>query len=192
MARTNIDVIVTVRDGASTKLDGISKKIKDTGQAAKGATVDLTQLNRTIFGTTAAIATTLAPLYAIKKAIDFGEELDKTSTAFERQMGPKSDFIKSLQKSTNIVLDEVSALQIGFKLSSFGITKTTKSTAMLVAQLGVLASMSGKDASKGAIDLGEALVDGNVAMWEQYGIIRKKCRKIPKILHGIGMDLAGI
>jgi large subunit ribosomal protein L1 len=89
MARQNIDVIITVRDAASKPLDDVTKKIKGTGQAAKGATVDFIQFNKTLFTTGAFIATFVKGFEKLAGSLEQGAELDRLSIKYERVLGPK-------------------------------------------------------------------------------------------------------
>ena len=51
MARTAIDIIITVRDGASKPLDNVQRKVRGTGKAAQDAAADFTRFNKTLFTT---------------------------------------------------------------------------------------------------------------------------------------------
>lgn len=173
MARTNIDVVITVRDSASKPLDNVAKKVKATGKAAKDASVDFVQFNKTLFTTAAFIGTFVKGFTTLRSSIEFGAELDKATDAFERQMGPRGVFINALQKSSNVVVDEMTALHAGLKLGSLGVAKSSEDAAQMVSKLAVVAKLAGKDSTKGIEDLTSAMIDGNVAKFEEYNLIRK-------------------
>lgn len=173
MARTNVDIVVTVRDGASAPLDNVSKKLKNTGQAAKDTSADFIQFNKTLFTTAAFLGAFAKGFSNLKQSVEFGAELDKVTVQFERTMGPRGSFIQSLQETSNIAIDETVAMQSALHLGMLGIVKDGKEAGGLLSKFGVAAAMAGKDATKGVKDLTEAVEDGNIAKLQEYGIIKK-------------------
>lgn len=173
MARTNIDIVVTVRDGASAPLTNVQNKLKGTGKAVKDTSADFVQFNKTLFTTAAFLGAFAKGFSNLKQSVEFGAELDKVTTKFEQTMGPRGAFIQALQKSSNIVVDETTAMQSALHLGMLGIVKDGTEAGGLLSKFGVAAAMAGKDATKGVTDLTEAVEDGNIAKLQEYGIIRK-------------------
>jgi len=173
MARTNIDIVVTVRDGASAPLTNVQNKLKGTGKAVKDTSADFIQFNKTLFTTAAFLGAFSQAFGRIKQSVEFGAELDKVTTQFERTMGPRGAFIQALQQSSNIVVDETTAMQSALHLGMLGIVKDSSQAGTLISKFGVAAAMAGKDATKGVTDLTEAVEDGNIAKLQEYGIIKK-------------------
>lgn len=173
MARTNIQVVITVKDGASKPLEGVQRGIKNTGKAAKTATSDIWQFNKTLFSMAAFIGLFSKGFGKLRESITLGAELDKVTTQFERQIGPKSKFMNTLEQSTNVVVDEFTALQVGLKLGNLGLTKSVEDSASTIAKFAVAGRMAGKDATSVIEGLGEAVADGNVAKLEELGIMKK-------------------
>lgn len=173
MARTNIDVIITVKDGASKPLDNVTKKIRNTGKAAKDVSFDIMQLGKTIFATTAFLGLFTKGFSLLSSSIQFGSDLDKVTTQFERQMGPRGNFINILRDSSNVVVDEMTALQSGLQLGTLGVAKSSEDAATMVSKFAVVARLAGKDSTEGVEKLTQAVIDGNVAHLEEYGILRR-------------------
>lgn len=173
MARTNIQVVISVKDGASKPLEKVQKNIRGTGKAAKDSTADIWQFNKTLFSTFAFLGLFTKGFSKLKESLMVGAELDKVSTQFERQVGPKSKFIQALEGSTNVVIDEMTALKSGLQLSNLGITHSLEGTADTIAKFAVAGRMAGKDASDVIEGLTSAVTEGNVARLEELGIMRR-------------------
>lgn len=173
MARTNIDVIITVRDGASKPLENVEKKLRNTGKAAKEVSADIWQFNKTMFSTVAFLGLFTRAFSSLKSAMDVGAELDRVTVQFERVLGPRGEFLSTLRSTTNSVVDEFSAMQTGLHLGQLGITKSSSDAASVIAKMAVAARMAGKDASEGVKDLTQAIEDGNIAKLQEYGIMKK-------------------
>jgi hypothetical protein len=173
MARTNIQVVITVKDGATKPLDNVQKGIRNTGKAAKDSTADIWQFNKTLFSTFAFIGLFAKGFSKLKESLMIGAELDKVSTQFERQVGPKSKFIQALEGSTNVVVDEMTAMKSGLQLSNLGITHSLEDTADTIAKFAVAGRMAGKDSTEVIEGLTQAVTDGNVAKLEELGIMRR-------------------
>jgi hypothetical protein len=173
MARTNIQVVITVKDGATKPLENVQKTIRGTGKAARDSTADIWQFNKTLFSTFAFVGLFTKGFSKLKESLMIGAELDKVSTQFERQVGPKSKFISALEGSTNVVIDEMTALDSGLKLSNLGITHGLENTAETIAKFAVAGRMAGKDATDVIEGLTGAVTEGNVARLEELGIMKR-------------------
>lgn len=173
MARTNIDIIVTVRDGASQPLQRVQSSIKNTGKAAKDVTADLWQFNKTLFSGIAFVNLFTRAFGGIRSAMDLGAPLDRITTQFERVLGPRGAFLKALHESTNSVTDEFSAIESALQLGQLGIAKSSQDAASMISKMAVAARMAGKDTAEGVKDLTQAISDGNIAKLQEYGIMRK-------------------
>jgi len=173
MARTNIQVVITVKDGATRPLEKVQQGIKGTGKAARDSTADIWQFNKTLFSTFAFMGLFTKGFTQLKESLMMGMELDKVSSQFEKQVGPKSRFIAALQGSTNVVIDEMTALDTGLKLSNLGITRGLENTAETIAKFAVAGRMAGKDSTDVIKGLSEAVTDGNVARLEELGIMKR-------------------
>ena len=172
MARTNIQVIISVKDGATKPLEKVQKGIRNTGKAAKDATSNIWQFNKTLFSTFAFVGLFTKGFSSLKESLMIGAELDKVSTQFERQIGPKSKFISALEGSTNVVIDEMTALRNGLELGNLGITKSVEDAALTIAKFGVAGKLAGKDASSVIDGLTQAVTRGNVSKLEELGIMK--------------------
>jgi hypothetical protein len=173
MARTNIQVVITVKDGATKPLEKVEKGIKRTGKAARDSTADIWQFNKTLFSTFAFVGLFTKGFNSLKESLMIGAELDKASAQFEKQIGPKSKFIVALEGSTNVVIDEMTALSSGLQLSNLGITKGLEDTASTIAKFAVAGRMAGKDSSDVIDGLTKAVTEGNVARLEELGIMKR-------------------
>jgi hypothetical protein len=173
MARTNIQIVVSVRDGATKPLEKVQKGINNTGKASKEASAKIWQFNKTLFSTFAFIGLFKRGFSALKESLTVGAELDRVSTQFERQVGPKSKFIQSLRASTNVVVDEMTAMNAGLKLSNLGITNGLENTAETIAKFAVAGRMAGKKAEDVIDGLTGAVTEGNVARLEELGIMKR-------------------
>ena len=173
MARTNIDIVITVRDGASAPLDNVKNKLKSMGKASKEVSADLTQFNKTLFTSAAFIGTFAKGLSSIKASLEFGAELDKATTQYERVVGPRGDLVKALAKGSNVIVDETAALQSALHLGMLGIVKDGKQAGDILSKMAVAGAMMGKDPTQAMKDLTEASIDGNVAKFQEYGLINK-------------------
>jgi hypothetical protein len=173
MARTNIQVVITVKDGATRPLENVQKGIRNTGKAARDSTADIWQFNKTLFSTFAFVGLFTKGFSQLKESLTIGAELDRVSTQFEKQVGPKSKFIQALQGSTNVVIDEMTALSSGLKLSNLGITKGLESTAETIAKFAVAGRMAGKKSEDVISGLTDAVTEGNVARLEELGIMKR-------------------
>lgn len=173
MARTNIDIVVTVRDGASAPLTKVEQKLRATGKAVKDTSADFTQFNKTLFTTGAFIGAFIGAFNKLKASVEFGAELDKATAQFERVLGPRGEFIKSLQQSSNITVNETEAMQSALHLGMLGIVKDGTQAGDMLSKMAVTGAMLGKDPTTAVKDLSAALVDGNVAIFQQYGMINK-------------------
>ena len=173
MARQNIDVIITVRDAASKPLDDVTKKIKGTGQAAKGATVDFIQFNKTLFTTGAFIATFVKGFEKLAGSLEQGAELDRLSIQYERVMGPKGRLFGAIDSMTTTTIDRMEAMRAGVSLASLGIVGDSEQLADMIARSGTAAKMAGLDASEGIQKYTAFLKDGNVSNLEFLNLIAK-------------------
>lgn len=173
MARTSLEVIVTVRDGASKPLQRVQNNLRGTGKAAKEVTADLWQFNKTIFSGIAFLNLFTKAFGAIRSSMDLGAPLDRVTTQFEKVFGPRGDFLAALRGSTNSVVDEFAAVETALHLGQLGITKSSGTAADMISKMAVAARMAGKDTTEGVKDLTQAVLDGNIAKLQEYGIMRK-------------------
>jgi hypothetical protein len=173
MARTNIDVVITVRDGASQPLDNVTKKIKSTGKAAKDASLDFVQFNKTLFTTTAFVATFVKGITSLRNSMEMGGDLERLSNQYERLLGPKGALFRSIDSMTTTAIARMDALKAGVDLRNLGIAKSSEQVAEIIAKAGTAAKLSGIDAGEGIEKFTNFLKDGSVANLEALGLIKR-------------------
>lgn len=173
MARRNLEVVVTVRDAASQPLDKINKKVKGTGDAAKQANIDFIQFNKTLFTTTAFVASFVKGFNALKTSLDQGAELDRLSNQYERVLGPKGKLFQALDNVTTTTIDKTTALQEGLKLANLGIVKDQEQLAEILGKAGTAAKMAGLDSGEGVKRFSDFLASGSVGQLEFLGLIAR-------------------
>ena len=173
MARRNLEVVVTVRDAASQPLDKINKKVKGTGDAAKQANIDFTQFNKTLFTTTAFVASFVKGFNALRTSLDQGAELDRLSNQYERVLGPKGKLFQALDNVTTTTIDKTTALQEGLKLANLGIVKDQEQLAEILGKAGTAAKMAGLDSGEGVKRFSDFLASGSVGQLEFLGLIAR-------------------
>ena len=173
MARTPIDIVITVRDGASSPLTNVQAKLKSTGKAAKDTSVDFVQFNKTLFTTAAFIGTFVKGVTSMRDAMSLGGDLERLSNQYERILGPKGKLFTSIDEMTTTAIGRMDALKAGVELRNLGIAQNSDQIAAVLAKAGTAAKLSGMDASEGIAKFTDFLKDGSVANLEALGLIRR-------------------
>lgn len=173
MARRNLEVIVTVRDAASKPLGDVEKKLKDTGKAANAASVDFKQFNRTLFATTAFVATFVRAFAALNNALTQGAELDRLESQYERVLGSKGVLLKQIKNLTTTSVDEMQAMREGLKLANLGLVSNSEQTAEVMAKAATAAKLAGLDSSEGMKKIADFMASGSISNLEFLGILAR-------------------
>ena len=171
MAIRNLEVVITVTDKASKDLDKIGKKVSQTGDAAKKATVDFTGFNRTLFATTAFVGTFVKMFSSLGKSFEEGASLDRLSNQFERVLGPKSHLSAMIGNFTDSFVDEFEAMRQGIALKSMGIVSGVDQVAEIFSRASVAAKQAGKESGEGIKSYSDFLKDGNVSHLQFLNLI---------------------
>lgn len=173
MARTNIDIIVTVRDGASAPLAGVQNKLKQTGQAVRDVKTDLTQFGKTLFTVSAFIGTFTKALSLMLSSMESGGELERISNQYERVLGPKGTLFSAINAMTTTAITRMDALKGALELKNLGIAGNSEQIAGILAKAGTAAKMMGKDAADGINEYIGFLKDGSVSHLEALGLTKR-------------------
>lgn len=159
----NLKILVTVVDRTQKPLDDVQKRVRKTGEAAKKASIDFTQFNKTLFATTAFVGTFIKGFNSLTRSLEEGANLDRISNQFERVMGPKGALFQAIDSMTDASIDRMEALRSGISLGNLGIIKDTKTLASVVTNAGVAAKLAGKDSAEGIQQYTEFLKTGNIS-----------------------------
>lgn len=173
MARNNIEVVITVRDGASKPLENVQDRLRRTGKAAKDASIDFVQFNKTLFTTSAFIATFVKGISSMRNAMELGGDLDRLSNQYERLLGPKGKLFESIDAMTTTAISRMDALRAAIDLRNLGIASDSNQIAGVIAKAGTAAKLAGLDASQGIEKFTHFLKDGSVANLEALGLIKR-------------------
>ncbi len=195
MARRNLEVVVTIRDAASQGLDKVKDKIKETGKAADQAGVDFQKFNKTLFTTTAFIATFVKGFQALTNSLDQGAELDRLSNQYERVLGPKGRVFEAIDSLTTTTIDKMTVLQEGIKLANLGIVKDSGQIAEVFARAGTAAKMAGIDSGEGVKRFTDFMASGSVNQLEFLGLISRTNPALQAqmaVLHKTGGIMGGV
>lgn len=172
MASRNVEIIITVRDNASRKLKDTERGVRRTGKAAKRATLDFKAFNRTLFATTAFVATFVKTFSSLGRSLNLGADLDRIDNQFERVLGPSGRMLMNIRKMTDATVDSVEAMKAGIALSNSGITKNSEDTARLIAMSAVAARRAGLDTTEGVKRIVQFAKSGSVASLEFLNLAR--------------------
>ena len=159
----NLKIIVTVVDKSKKPLEDVAKNTRNAGKAAKQASVDFTQFNKTLFATTAFVGTFLKGFNTLTASLQEGANLDRLTSQFERVMGPKGQLFDSLSQMTDASIDKIEAMRQGLSLGNLGIIRDSTTLASVFAKAGVAAKMAGKESGEGIREYTEFLKTGSVS-----------------------------
>lgn len=159
----NLKILVTVVDKTQKPLDDVQKRVRKTGDAAKKASIDFTQFNKTLFATTAFVGTFIKGFNSLTRSLEEGANLDRITNQFERVMGPRGALFQAIDSMTDASIDKMEAMRAGISLGNLGIIKDTKTLASVVTNAGVAAKMAGKDSAEGIHQYSEFLKTGNIS-----------------------------
>lgn len=173
MATRSIDIAVTVRDKATRPLRGVEKQVKRTGRAAKQSAVDFTELNRSLFATSAFVGTFAFAFNRLGAAMDEAAKTDRIMSNFEKTLGPKGEFISQLQQMTDRSVDLFEAMEKGIELRSLGIVNSTKQMAEISAMASAQAANIGKTSTEGIRAFSQFLKDGSISHLQFLGLIQQ-------------------
>lgn len=173
MARTNIDVIITVRDGASRPLVNIEKQLSRSAKAFKDINVDIWQFNKTIFSAMAFVGLFTRSFSSLISAMDIGAPLERLTAQFERVMGPKGELLDNFKNTTNSIVDHQILMSGALKLAQTGVTKTSRQTSDILGMMAVAGRMAGQTGTEGVQVLSEAFADYNINALAQLNMLRK-------------------
>lgn len=171
MAMRNLEVVITVVDKASKQLDNVGKKVRQTGQQARKASVDFTAFNRTLFATTAFVGTFVKAFQTLSNSLDQGSQLDRLERQYERVLGPKGTLFDAIAKTTDASIDKMEAMRQGISLANLGIIKSSDQAASVFSKAGVAAKMAGKDSGEGIKQYSDFLKDGSVSHLQFLNLI---------------------
>jgi len=161
------------RDAATPKMRKVQKTIKQTGVAAKNASVDFTKFNRTMFATTAFIGLFTISARRLAGAMMTAASMDRVVIQFKRLAGKEGiGALFQALSQYSVGIDRMEALRTGIALSSLGIMKDTSRIAEFVARAGTAAKMAGLDAAEGIRRFTKFMKDGSVAHLEFLNLIR--------------------
>jgi hypothetical protein len=172
MAARNIEVVIKVRDNASRKLKDMENKVKRSGKAAKRASLDFKDFNRTLFATTAFVGTFIKTFSVLSNSLDMGAQLDRVDRQFERVLGPSSKMLTNIRSMTDATVDSVEAMRAGIALSNSGITSSSEDTARLIAMSAAVARRAGLDTTEGIKRVTQFAKSGSVASLEFLNLVR--------------------
>lgn len=173
MALRNLEVVVTVTDRASRDLDKVSRKVRQTGKAAKEANTDFTAFNRTLFATTAFVGTFIKAFSSLSRAFEEGAQLDRISNQFERLFGPKAHLTGMISNFTDTFVDEMEFMKQAVALRSMGIVTNVDQVTELFTRASVAAKMAGKTSAEGIQHMAEFLKDSNVSHLQHLNLIQQ-------------------
>lgn len=195
MARRNLEVVVTIRDAASQGLDKVKNKVKDTGKAANDASLDFQKFNKTLFTTTAFIATFVKGFTTLTNSLDQGAQLDRLSNQYERVLGPKGKMFEAIDSLTTTTIDKMTVLQEGIKLANLGIVRDSGQIAQIFARAGTAAKMAGIDSGEGVKRFTDFMASGSVNQLEFLGLISRTNPALQAqmaVLHKAGGIMGGV
>lgn len=172
MAARNIEIVITVRDNANKKLKETERAVKRTGKAAKQASADFKGFNRTLFATTAFVATFVKTFSTLGRSLNLGADLDRVDNQFERVLGPSGKMLMNIRGLTDATVDSMEAMKAGIALSNSGITSSSEDTARVIAMSAVAARRAGLDTTEGLKRVVQFAKSGSVASLEFLNLVR--------------------
>lgn len=171
MAARNIQVIISVRDGASGKLRKVEREMGRVNKRVKSSNSGFKDFNRTLFTTTAFIGTLVAGFRSIGAALDQGANLENLDKQFNRVFGDESNFLRAVKSSTDIAISRFDSMQSAIALANLGIVKSTDEAAGLISMAGVAARKSNLTAAEGVKRVTEFMKSGSVAQLEFLNVL---------------------
>lgn len=175
MAIRNLEVVITVTDKATKDLDNLSKKVRQTGDAAKSAGTDFTKFNRTLFATTAFVGSFFKAFQTLNRSFQEGADLDRLSNSFERVFGKgtTNNLTAMIRNFTDTYVDEMSLMKEATALRSMGIVKSLDEVVQMGAMASVAAKAAGKTSEEGMKEYFAFLKDGEVSHLQNLNLISK-------------------
>jgi hypothetical protein len=170
MANRILDIVVKVRDAASSTLSKINKQLTNTGKSAKDASLDFTRFNRVLFSATAFLNTFTKAFSSVGSAMEKGAELERVTEQFERVLGPKGLFFDTIRGFTDNTIDRFEAMREGIALKSLGIVQNGNKIAELLAKAGTAGKMAGVSSAEGIKHFSKFLKDGAISHLEFLNI----------------------
>lgn len=172
MAKSILDIVVNVVDGASSRLKGINSGIKETGNVAKKTSFDMIQFNRVMFSTTAYLGLLQKNFQFLSTTIQKGADFSRVSGQFEAILGPKGELFKQLDSFSGTAIDKIEAMRSGIALKTLGIVSDVGQLKTVLVGAGIAAKRAGLDSSEGIKKFTQALKDGNLSNLEFLNLIR--------------------
>lgn len=172
MATRNVQIIISVKDAATKKMNKVERSIKRTGKAAKTTTNKFKDFNRTLFATTAFVGTFIKAFSALSNSITKGAQLDRLESQFERVLGPSGNLIGQIRNLTDTAIDRMEVMRSGIALANLGIAKSSEETATIIAMAGAAARRAGLDSAEGVKRVTQFLKDGSVSQLEFLNVLK--------------------
>jgi hypothetical protein len=168
----NIEVVYTIRDKTKAPLKKLKQNVKGTGNAAKTASMDFKGFNRTLFATTAFVATFAGAFFKLRSTIESGADFDRVNSIFERTFGHRGKLIGQIRGLTDAGIDQMQVMRSAMELQVAGVATNTNQLSRLFAMGAVAARRSGKESTVGIKKITEFLKSGSVQALQSLGVIR--------------------
>jgi hypothetical protein len=173
MASRNINITVTVRDGASAKMKQVERNIKKVGDQTEKLNNNFLKFNRTLFTTTAFIGTFVAAFKGLSSAITAGADFERVEKQFENAFGTTSSMSRHIGKFTDAAVSEFESMQKALELKSLGLVSSTEEASKFLAMGAAAARRYGKDSSEGLRAVTEFLKTHDITQLQSIGILNK-------------------
>lgn len=173
MPQDHLRLIVTVTDGASSKLKTVEKSLQGTGRAARAVGADFTKFNRIMFSTSAFIGLFTRSFQRATSLITEAAQLGRVQDQFEHLFGPSGEFFRNIRGFTDAGIDAFQAMQSAIEIRNLGLVKSSKQTAEILAMASTAARRMGKDSSFGIQQFTSFLKSGNRAALENLGLLSR-------------------
>ena len=156
--------------GANSKI--ASKGMSKVGTSAKRSSRDITEFNRSLFATTAFVGIFAKASAGLSSGLMEAADMDRVTNSFEKAFGPRGDFIKHIQNTTDNSIDLMESMRAGISFSALGIETDMKSMADIMIRAGTAAKLAGKDSGEGIKAFAKFMKEGSISHLEFLNLIK--------------------